>query len=845
MRYKLFRKRSANGEWTHPSDSYTPKNHTNLSFDEYVKWVNGEPILCHHNTITMEQYSSDGLGEYIVNTSDKTLTADKLTPIYFTFNHPSDVKSTKEYLFIDIDAKAMVDENNNKLTDEELIAIKEEIIQIVTFYPEISNKVLSLVRSGVKATNGLHIMIKGDNFDSKYNREYVTKNLLGYIQSLTTTNLHFSDRGVMDTSASSSNRLQKTLFGIGFEHLNPQAVWDKDFTFKSANEVTKLNVPNELTHGFHNELFAYMAKTTGTLESYLKLYEDDLGKRPFSANKTFGQELTRLYNWYSKKGFTDNRTIQSEAKMGLIGLGIIYTDKGKIKIVENKLVEYIFDKYEFMYDGETDGVYVRKNENGENWELYTKSNVSGTHNMSTIIASNIGMNLGIETISLIRNTIQKHIDFILMDKRVLPIDITRDLDTEDYAVFEINNDKKFYTIKVEEKNITILPQKASMVNKSIHIPFSKLDLTYDYKDWDVYKSGFFHNVTKDYDTLIRIIGKLNHLSKGTRDGGRIVVLTDANLETNDQGGNGKSLLAKISTSLRRTSIYTDNRSKKNSSFPLQNCDNTTQILYIDEMRKESKIEDWRYITDSNNPVEINKKFMAPIEIEPLNMIICTNYKISEHESDVGRRIEVEFQRYYKRDVFPLDTVLGYKVFSHSDLKAGKNFNISVDYKNPYTLEEIKETRTINGNDWWNGYIAFIFHCVQEYLKNRHKRMPNIVDENRSITKSLENRRNNNPALADAIDNSLSNVNVMLKDSNFDYVLLTNDDIRRSSELTAKLSNSELRTSYSSLKYWISEYVQVLYPHIVYTHNKDIMSEELKDKGKTIRKDTVYHYFKLK
>jgi hypothetical protein len=766
MKLKLIKK-SENGDFIRMTDNEALP----CSELDWIGWVEGKGSRSRFSKRKLELWKSDVSELYL---EGEFMKAKSSNIIYFSF---SDKQSIKEYLFVDIDFKKMLCDDDVKEK------IKLEIETLIQFDSDLSNKVLACVKSGTDAKNGLHIILKG-GFDNDKVKIKTIKNLERYLQSNIQIDLHLNDKDVLDTSSLTNARYMKSIFGIGFSHLNKSAIWT-DFDF--GKEPQKLSIPDTYEGGFHNKLWAYLCNTSLEEKELYDLYSSELNNKPFSSNKTFGEELSRMFKYTLKLKLIWNKTSK---------INIFYEDdKGKTKVDMKILGDVINNEFQIKRGGE---FFYIKTKDSNVWKIYGYDRLLKRFDFIPLFLETFGvkdMNLK----SLASKSINEYFLVSDIDDTNLP---KRDKDTIDKIVFNINNGVDFLQINIEKDKVWI-SNEDFIDGNSIHIPFNNIRLDYDYKNWHMWKSGYFHNITNDYDKLINIIGFSIHMSRDTNNSGRFVVLTDAVNDDYEQSGTGKSVLATVIKYLR-VSSFIEMKGNEKGSFFLQKLTHASQVIHIDEFPKDGDIQIFRNFY-SNEPLSIEKKFKDIFDIDPIKVIICSNYMLNDTKADADRRIEVGFKRYYERRINPLDKTLGYKAFVDKRLLSGIDFTTT-------------NGELINSNDWWMGYLSFMIHCAKSYLNNVDYFIEDIVKPEDKLIKQHTAYQNTHTKLYDEV---IENIKSIIKDNKETYEIRNKD--------VCDVYNSSGRTL-GIVKYMIKTYCELF---TNYTYDRQL------------RKDVVYHVIQKK
>jgi hypothetical protein len=540
-----------------------------------------------------------------------------------------------------------------------------------------------------------------------------------------------------------------------------------------GKQPQKLNIPDTYLSGFHNRLVSYMIKSQLDIDSTMKLYERDLLKRPFSDKSlTFEDTLQRLHKWASKNKNTISSLSQS--------YNIFFTDKeGKSQCNKDILFSYINDEYEISNNGDPHTYFYKKKKTNK-WRIFRYNKLDKTYSFKFIIFDDFNID-NIDKRNLIGNTLT----MLIKNNEWGDFNIKRDLDTPtsvylviNDSLIEITKDKVGYS----EKNF--------LLESSVKLPIQNIDISFNYKNWHLYKSGYFDNITEDKYSLPKIIGSTVHMVRSGVNGGRMLFLTDAWNIKMDISGTGKSILSSFISKFRK-SLFLDYSIDPN--FLLSQVDEGTQMLIFDELPKDIDINYFRKFF-GHNGININKKFLQPFTIDAVKLIMVSNYLIPENKADLDRRIEVGFTRFYERTSNPLRKVLGYDAFDDNQLKEKGSSFISSNQEH------------IIVEDWWNGCISYMIYCIQSYLKESFINLKSI----KSMAKVYETNHTNmitgkNGILLTEI---IENLEVHIKSMDSDEMKLRNKDILMMSRYANK--------SLSQNEYFIDNYLKLYHTDISYS-----------------------------
>jgi hypothetical protein len=150
---------------------------------------------------------------------------------------------------------------------------------------------------------------------------------------------------------------------------------------------------------------------------------------------------------------------------------------------------------------------------------------------------------------------------------------------------------------------------------------------------------------------------------------KAVVFCDEEIPTADDsnGGTGKSLVCEAIRYCRNTKTIDGKNIKTDSAFIFQQITNNTEVVIVDDVRKNFDFESLFSVITSNITVEKKHKdpFTIPFATSP-KFILTTNYTIKGNGNSFDRRKhEIEFSNYYNKKHSPLDD-FGHRLFDEWD-----------------------------------------------------------------------------------------------------------------------------------------------------------------------------------
>lgn len=237
------------------------------------------------------------------------------------------------------------------------------------------------------------------------------------------------------------------------------------------------------------------------------------------------------------------------------------------------------------------------------------------------------------------------------------------------------------------------------------IPFSDLDCSIWYKsiiqknfypkikpeksDFETFIFNVCGGDKKRKDSLESIIGYLLSDYKDSANAKAIIFL-DAKIDINGEanGGSGKSLVGKAISKLRNFTQIPGKNLDTKSKFLFQQVEETTSVLFYDDVRTDFNFEDLYSVITGDMTVEQKNKqaFNIPFEKSP-KILVSSNFVVkgTSGDSDERRLVEFEFSGYYNLNRTPL-----------SEFK--KRF-----FDDWNTEEE------------WNSFYFYMLQCAKVYL----------------------------------------------------------------------------------------------------------------------------------
>lgn len=195
-----------------------------------------------------------------------------------------------------------------------------------------------------------------------------------------------------------------------------------------------------------------------------------------------------------------------------------------------------------------------------------------------------------------------------------------------------------------------------------------------------------HNSQK-LKSIESTIGFLLHSYK-TSARNRAVILNDEMISENPNGGTGKGLFINAIACMKRIATIDGKNFASDKSFAYQTVQVDTQVLCLDDIKKNFNFESlFSIITEGITLEKKNKDAIKlPIEKSP-KLLISTNYAVKgEGNSFERRKWELEFAQYYNAERTPL-VEFGRMLFDDWDA------------------------------DEWHKFDNYMISCLQLYLTN--------------------------------------------------------------------------------------------------------------------------------
>jgi hypothetical protein len=221
-------------------------------------------------------------------------------------------------------------------------------------------------------------------------------------------------------------------------------------------------------------------------------------------------------------------------------------------------------------------------------------------------------------------------------------------------------------------------------------------------DFDVEKDAEFYEFMElvagnDVENTMYLVSMVGYLLHQYKDPSKpfAVILAEETEDENKGGGTGKGILVKALSKLAKIETVDGKNFKLDKSFAFQRVGLDTEIIAIEDMRKNVDFEGFYPIITEGITIEKKNKdeMFIPFADSP-KIIFTTNYTIPSTGDHAKRRQRVfEFSNFFSATKSPLDH-FGHRLFDDWD------------------------------RDEWNRFYNLLFHCVQIYLKDGIIHKPN-------------------------------------------------------------------------------------------------------------------------
>ena len=357
-----------------------------------------------------------------------------------------------------------------------------------------------------------------------------------------------------------------------------------------------------------------------------------------------------------------------------------YDDKGKVKIVQSKLIQFL-------------------NDSGFSKSEITKTNYTLVHESGNIVHEIMDFVI----VDFVKNYLKKVNKRDVLDEfskgvstyistsklRLLnTIKLINDRDSEGLCWFYFKN------ICCQVGSTSISQVFYENLNRKI---WANRIVPHDFVTPDTTKAqfeSFCYNISgKDKDRFLAlqtIMGYLMHRHYYSKEA-KAIIFIDENLSFDGtaNGGTGKSLLLRAIGKCREVVEINGKNIKENSWFRNQRVNRTSDVIFYDDVTKDFSLE--TLYSEITTGISVEKKYKAEEFIKPEDapkICISSNYivKGTGGSTDERRRCEFEVANYYGLELQP-DDEFGNLFFTDWD-----------------GLE-------------WSRFFLFMMGCVQKFLQN--------------------------------------------------------------------------------------------------------------------------------
>ncbi len=191
---------------------------------------------------------------------------------------------------------------------------------------------------------------------------------------------------------------------------------------------------------------------------------------------------------------------------------------------------------------------------------------------------------------------------------------------------------------------------------------------------------FVNNISNNEPTAFEcVIGYLLNTYKN-KSNNKAIILNDEVISDNPEGGTGKGVFTQGLKEIRRASVLDGKKFDSQNQFSYQTVSLDTQILVLDDVKKNFNFESKFSIVTEGLTIERKNKDAVALGIEKSpKILISTNYVIKgDGNSHNRRRHEIEVGQYYGSNLTPSDE-FGRQLFddwNEEDYVAFDNYMVS-------------------------------------------------------------------------------------------------------------------------------------------------------------------------
>jgi hypothetical protein len=374
-----------------------------------------------------------------------------------------------------------------------------------------------------------------------------------------------------------------------------------------------------------------------------------------------------------------------------------YDDNDKLKLSPHRYKYYLeqnnFSKY-FPSDGKT-FTFIRVNEN-----IVEETSINHIKDfVLTDLINRDGIGYSVY-------------DFMALNSKYFTSEFLSMLDSKEVKMNEDLKDTCY--LYYSNKVIKITDSKIE------HIDYFNIDgyvwknqiIDREFKEVDHHESVFRSFVwfasgedEQKYNTFKSVIGYLMHSFK-TSANNKAIIMNDAEISENPNGGSGKGLLCNSLSHVKKMSFIDGKTFEFTKSFPYQTVSTDCQVLVFDDVKKNFNFESLFSLITEGITLEYKGQdaIKLPVQRSP-KVVVTTNYTVGGVGGSFERRkFEIEMSSYFNANNTPLDK-FGHLLFDEWDVKE------------------------------WARFDNYMISCCQYFLKNG---LVNVDFDNIELRKFIKN-----------------------------------------------------------------------------------------------------------
>lgn len=270
---------------------------------------------------------------------------------------------------------------------------------------------------------------------------------------------------------------------------------------------------------------------------------------------------------------------------------------------------------------------------------------------------------------------------------LIELDLNKDTKTSAFVYYQngyVECNSEGYKL-LNYSNLTKLIWNTQIIKRDFtYKPISSVEIALDLK---VVYAEFMYLISKGdlsrMNSLCSIAGYLMHDFYGTDL--KAPILTDSSISDVAEGRTGKGLFVKGIQQIRNLVDINGKDFETKERFKYQSLSMATQIVHLDDVKKDFKIES--LFNDITSAITVEKKNVGVFSLNA-KMVISSNKTIDiQGSSAKGRTIEFELSEYFNDEVRPSD------VFGHY-----------------FFVDWVKQNE-------WSKFDNFMMFVIHFYLKN--------------------------------------------------------------------------------------------------------------------------------